>query len=664
MIQGEDGMMKRILATALALGFLFALGAAQAACSSCSYDATGFCKVCGQEQPAQSVSSVFQIANAGNLLWFMKNVNGGYTNTRDAVLRADIVFNPGTFDARGNYSPQTNEEPRAFVGIGNQNNPYKATFDGNGHTISGLYLNRETDSFAGLFGILDASATVKNVHVRNSYFRSYSESGGIVSRNYGNVTGCSFDGFAEVVDGRYFAGGIVSKNYGTIEKCWNLGSVKGPEMVGGITGQNESGAVVKNCYNAGAVTGPKTTGGIVGVNAEGATVASCHNVGNVGTTGGSVGAVVGKLSSGSTIKNSYYQETSSMQHAVGYEVSGSTRESTDGYSEAVFRSGKIAYKLNGSTSTGDLAWYQTIGTDPYPVFEGEKVYFQAGGSPAYTNSLQYPLTVTNGSGSGSYAAGASVAITANMPETGMQFDKWTGTDGLTFTAGSANDAEAVFAMPANALSIAATYKQMEHTIFYFLDSEDAQSNKQMGYGYNATAVVLGEEALGESKADHIFAGWAAEKNGEVVYRSGDPLTITSDVNLYGVWKRVYNIECAAAENGRVEASRSSAAAGDSIILMLYPDEGYVLDTITAVNLADQMSVVLTAVDGGYTFIMPAGGVKVAANFVAGAGNIPPVGGGGKDVPKTGDSTNLTLWLTLMCASLGGIWFLGRRRVRA
>lgn len=588
--------MKKRLAVVVALSLVFACAAAQAAgdvCDNCSgsYE-NGFCVSCGQYQPAKSSNKVFQISNAGNLFWFMKNVNGGWTNTRNAVLTANIVFNPGTFDAEGSYTPSGTESVREWQrGIGTKDNPYKGIFDGNGKNISGLYLSDPNNSFSALFGVLGEDGQVKNVHVRNSYFLSKSESGGIVGRNEGTVSSCSFDGFVEVIDGRYFAGGIVGRNYGKVEKCWNLGSVKGgagATAIGGIVGQNEAAGEIENCYNAGVVTGSKETGGIAGTNASTAQVKNCHSAGNVGATGGSVGALVGKLDSGSSIQNSYYLKKGSTNHAIGYEVTGSTKERVAGYSDERFASGAIAYLLNGSKSTGDLVWYQTIGTDSYPVFNGATVYFQADGNPEYTNVLKYLLTVSNGSGGGSYAEGASVSIAANPAEEGMQFDKWTGTDGLAFTQGSANDASAVFTMPAKSLNIAAVYQPIERT---------------------------------------------------------------------------YPIQCADAEHGRVEASAASAVAGDTITLTLSPDEGYALDTLTVIHLADQTPVSLTPADGSYTFTMPAGAVSVSATFVAKAGNAPSAAGG-MDVPKTGDSTHLALYAVLMCASFGGMLLFGRRRARS
>ena len=89
---------------------------------------------------------------------------------------------------------------------------------------------------------------------------------------------------------------------------------------------------------------------------------------------------------------------------------------------------------------------------------------------------KYTVTVTNGTGSGEYASGKNVTITANAPEAGMQFEAWTGADGLTFTSGGAATESATFTMPANAVNLTATYKAITHTLtinYVYADSTQA-----------------------------------------------------------------------------------------------------------------------------------------------------------------------------------------------
>ena len=112
----------------------------------------------------------------------------------------------------------------------------------------------------------------------------------------------------------------------------------------------------------------------------------------------------------------------------------------------------------------------------------------------------YTLTVENGTGSGDYAEGASVKITANDPETGKVFKEWTGTDGLTFTSGSATTATATFTMPANAVTVTATYEDIPaatYTVTYkvvngtWADGTTADKTETVAHGASPASVPTG-----------------------------------------------------------------------------------------------------------------------------------------------------------------------------
>jgi hypothetical protein len=167
---------------------------------------------------------------------------------------------------------------------------FTGSFDGRGHRIFNLHINRPTMYFVGLFSGIRSGAVVKNVGLENaSVIGNYyvgglvgCSCGGIVSNSYftgavtgswtvgglvgrikgGTVDNCYFTG---AVTGHYFVGGLVGSSWGTIvSNSYSTGAVTGSWMVGGLVGRNRG--LVSNSYSTGAVTGPRTVGGLVGLN--------------------------------------------------------------------------------------------------------------------------------------------------------------------------------------------------------------------------------------------------------------------------------------------------------------------------------------------------------------------------------------------------------------
>ena len=228
----------------------------------------------------------YKIATADDLLEFAKLVNNKGETTANAILTADIDLNN-----------------RPWYPIGSESRPYSGTFNGDGHTISGLNINNSTADDQGLFGYV--SGTVQNLTVDGTVSGSGNYVGGVVGYNSsGTVTNCAFSGS---VSGNNYVGGVVGLNRGSVINCTNTGSVKGSGIyVGGVVGWNSSDANVTNCYNTGAVSGPdsgsgNSVGGVVGCNSG--IVTNCYNTGSVTSSGSPVGGVVGD--NGGSVENSY-----------------------------------------------------------------------------------------------------------------------------------------------------------------------------------------------------------------------------------------------------------------------------------------------------------------------------------------------------------------------
>lgn len=298
----------------------------------------------------------YQISTAAQLKRFRNIVNGTGGQTQDsgacAVLMNDIVLNDGTFDANGTYTPgSSSKAAEEWTPIGkytddNDKTPYTGTFDGQGHTIKGLYVNSASDAYVGLFGCLEGAA-VRNLTV-DGYVQGYKTAGGIA-------------GYA---------------SNAAIENCSNHCSVFGgsDSMLGGIAGLNFDGAKIIDCYNVGTIIRNSTVfefcGGIVWGNAG--TVSNCYNV---GTISGNVydGEIVGRNSG--TVKNCYYLAGTNL-NAVGQSNNGNITK-TESKTAAEFADGTVRKLLkagerdNNADPWADECKYLAAAGKTLPVFNGQ-----------------------------------------------------------------------------------------------------------------------------------------------------------------------------------------------------------------------------------------------------------------------------------------------------
>lgn len=224
-----------------------------------------------------------KINTAEQLEAFCERVNNGETNL-DIKLMNDI-------DLGGS-------EENQWTPIGNSYTPFNGVFDGNGHTISGLYINKPEENNRGLFGYVGSGSTIKNLAVDGSV-TGYQNIGGIAGFNEGIVENCNFAGD---VSGNGYAGGIAGRNIsGTIKGCYNNGTVGGNYYIGGAAGDNSYGTIA-NSYNTGSINGKDCVGGVAGINPL-ATITNCYSTGIV-SGNSNVGGAVGL--NNSTVTSVYY----------------------------------------------------------------------------------------------------------------------------------------------------------------------------------------------------------------------------------------------------------------------------------------------------------------------------------------------------------------------
>ena len=378
------------------------------------------------EQPAAgdgTSANPYQIANAAQLAWFRDWVNGTYTPADGetatkhasacAKLTADINMSTVCSGAIGSWDPLSRDD---------LNVNWNGTFDGDGHTLSNLYVNMTTRG-AGMFGST-SNCTIKNITFSGVNITGTGLYTGIIGYLKGSVTNVTNvtvkDG---VITGKYYVGGICGMQSnstvshctnhaqvtgylnvggicgvpgGTIEYCTNDGAVKGTgdnnNNIGGIGGGSQDGGSISHCANYGNVEGNSEVGGILGW--CGKTAFSLANVMSTGkvtetnsynTAGMVVGRVQGPLTlSDYAVFNSdatlTLNTTPQTARGIGYIDSGnggSVSGKTAGYTTAQLQSGMVTYLLQ-SVAPKDNTWGQQLGTDDYPLLGSAHTVYAEG----------------------------------------------------------------------------------------------------------------------------------------------------------------------------------------------------------------------------------------------------------------------------------------------
>ena len=300
-----------------------------------------------------SNTKTYTVYNANGLMNIAELVNGGKSDI-NITLDTDI-------DLTG----------KDWTPIGTDyDNSYKGTFDGGGHTITGLTFTTN-DEYAGLFGWLNRAGTVKNVVMEGVQITSnqiYGGSiGGVVGYSWGTIENCSVSGS---VSGTVYVGGVVGAQIGgSITGCSSSATVKGTVDVGGVAGQTNSSATLTACYATGNVTieiNPAKNiagGSLVGMNA-GSSLLACYATGNVTSTGSSTG----KVHIGGFLGNNYTTVTAGYwknnhEQGIGYnrESTGATKvdgsvvtwqKAVDAMNTALQNAGsRWRYELKGALPT-------------------------------------------------------------------------------------------------------------------------------------------------------------------------------------------------------------------------------------------------------------------------------------------------------------------------
>lgn len=340
-----------------------------------------------------------------------------------------------------------------FPPIGYEGDPFTGSFEGDGHEIKDLYINRQRSDHVGLFGYTDSAeitdlgivdinvkgdsyvggligyndgGKVSNSYVTGDVSGEGSSIGGLIGRNYGTVINSYAAGtVSETSHSDGFIshlGGLVGSNYGPVSNSYASCEVSGDQNVGGFAGINHD-TIIENSYATGDVSGEEWVGGLLGGN--GGVVENSYATGDVSGEE-HVGGLVGVEGSRATVSNSFWDvDTSGQDYSVG--GTGKTTEEM-----------KDVATYTDTDTKGLLRPWDFVG-DPYDD-EGDEYIWHIDedeiindGYPFLTWEYQYTLDVnTEGEGSvdvdpdkDEYEPGSEVTLTAN-PDEGWEFEKWTG----------------------------------------------------------------------------------------------------------------------------------------------------------------------------------------------------------------------------------------------
>ena len=292
--------------------------------------------------------------------------DGSYTVTSaDGLMNVAELVNGGKTDINITLDKNIDLTGKDWTPIGTSfDNSYKGTFDGGGHTITGLTVTTN-DQFVGLFGYLNRAGMVKNVVMEGIQITSnhmFGCTGGVVGYSWGTIENCSVSGS---VSGTDCVGGVVgSQKAGSIIGCSSSATVKGKHYVGGVAG--EKWGTMTACYATGNVTleiaSQKNNfgGGVVGLNG-GSRVLACYATGNVTSTGSSTGNVhIGGLfgDSYTTVTACYWKNNQERGYKTAPEstkVDGTYvtwQKAVDAMNTALQNAGsEWRYELNGALPT-------------------------------------------------------------------------------------------------------------------------------------------------------------------------------------------------------------------------------------------------------------------------------------------------------------------------
>lgn len=524
----------------------------------------------------------YQISTAEGLKWFRDKVNGSNGQTQNAGAHAklmnDIVLNDGTFDENGTYTPGASGKtaetwtPIAYSGLFNEHTTlyYTGTFDGQGHTIMGLYVsvsdapNTEAEVCLGLFSTAK-TAVIRNVTVTGYVFGFAGNLGGIVGYlSDGTIENCA--------------------NYCTVKS--KLANTEGPSYVGGIAGAIDKRSVIRDCYNTGTITVVEyrewnMTGGVVGYNDS--AVSNCYNAGKVAGSGNYNGEIAGSNAGDengnpSTVSNCYYLDGTG-RNAVGNGKGSITN--TESKTAAQFANGTVLALLKAGARTGTDPWaneckYLTAAGRTLPVFKGQ--------GNAHTHNAVNP-------NNWEFNETEHWQVCA----CGAVFNK------RGHSGGTANCTEKAVCADCGA-KYGNTNSSNHDDKLKHVEAKAATTSEEgnIEYWYCEACGKYYSDAGAENEIpqSETVIPKRHSSGGGSGGSSSYPITVPGKT-----------------ENGTVTVSPKNASAGSTVTITVKPDSGYVLETISVTDKNGNDLKLTDKGNGKYTFTMPASKVEIKVTFM-------------------------------------------------
>ena len=498
-----------------------------------------------------TAANPYQISTAAELYWFAQQVNSGETGI-NAVLTADITINKNVLDAVANNNTTNLTQ---WTPIGTVQKQYTGAFDGQGHTISGLYYSG-SDGYAGLFGFVGSNGRVQNIKVADSYI-SNSEgtgrTGGVCGYNNGTITNCGFSGSVTGTGWSINVGGVCGGNGGMISNCYNAGAVTGSGTnvfclyVGGVCGENSNTttgyATITNCCNSGSVTGSGTgvqylyVGGVCGYNFDGR-ITNCYWLDKAysGTGIGDDGGTVANVES----KSAEQFASGEVAWLLNSSTNGPWRqnlgEGGDGFPTLDSTHGEVVQLTVKVSGESDTYYYLNSGDK----FEGEdgKVYYDSNGK-----RVEVPCEVT---------ADTTLTSKTLVTVTADSFDCFVGDDKPTLTYTTSPVVEGLnvtlecdanmYAVGEYTITISGPETDDSYDFDYVngvlrvRDSCVVTVDGEVHYVHPGGSFTIPDAP---KNGGYIFLGWRC---GDETYKAGETIEVTSDMTFTAVWGNLPDVD--------------------------------------------------------------------------------------------------------------------------
>ena len=576
-----------------------------------------------------------------------------WTPISEYTGKGNSTFYKGTFDGGGYTISGLNVSGGNYVGL------FGCIKDA---TIKNLKVSGKVtgkDYVGGIVGRADGSAKIQNCHnyceVESS--GSIQHTGGIVgyAKDSSTISDCGNAGKVNLSGagpGGYVVGGVVGwKENGTVQNCYNVGQVSGTGFyvdVGGIVGYISNGGV-QNCYNVGAVSTTETksffVGGVVSANYQ-STVQDCYNVGTVSATGnGYIGGVVADINNGNvqgcynagqvsatmtgsgnaggvagwknsgTVQNCYY-----LKGTAEYAVGGAADEATTGsktaaeFADGTVLTALIAGRVNGTHPWAAECKYLAAAGRTLPVFQGQgDTHSHSQSSGWESNETEHWQVCTCGAVFHKAAHNGGTATCtekAKCRDCGQPYGETnpsnhTGAEQWTATAtghqkkwsccGNAAAPEEAHHWE-NGVCRDCGYVCL-HGDLTHISANPATTRAPGNIEYWRCA------GCGKYFADAKAQQEIAEADTVIPQLPGQVVGPTADT-----------VRVAETENGSVTVSPKHPSKGDTVLITVTPDEGYVLDEITVTDKDGNELPLTDKGDGKYSFTMPSGKAEIDATF--------------------------------------------------